>query len=251
MTLAPHLPPFHDHPFSIASAATDLPRLRLVIRESGDCTNDFGRVRPGTRVAIDGPHGSFVLPEGKTTIVMIAGGVGIAPLLGMLEEAAANDDTRPFRLLYAARSPAALAALERLRELQLRLDLVIHCVVDDRAEGSNYSVGPICRDHVSLSLAGVQPEGVTALVCGPAGMMEFATDALLASGVPASSISLRTLRLRGGKRIFRPSASEGSASCFSRTCRSDGRIQLTLVHHRADNPMRYSITAARTWGSWA
>jgi len=188
MTLAPNRPPFHDHPFSIASAAIDLPRLRLVIRESGDCTNDFGRIRPGTRVAIDGPHGSFVLPEGKTPIVMIAGGVGIAPLLGMLEEAAASEDPRSFRLLYAARSPAELAALERLRGLQLRLDLIIHCVVDDGAEGPNYSVGPLRRDHVSLSLAGVQSEGVTALVCGPAGMMEFATDALLASGVPASSI---------------------------------------------------------------
>jgi ferric reductase like protein/FAD binding domain-containing protein len=43
MTLAPNRPPFHDHPFSIASAAADLPRLRLVIREAGDCTNDFGQ----------------------------------------------------------------------------------------------------------------------------------------------------------------------------------------------------------------
>jgi predicted ferric reductase len=63
MTLAPNNPPFHDHPFSIASAAADLPRLRLVIREAGNCTNEFGHIA-GTRVAIDGPHGSFVLPEG-------------------------------------------------------------------------------------------------------------------------------------------------------------------------------------------
>jgi ferredoxin-NADP reductase len=119
---------------------------------------------------------------------MIAGGVGIAPLLGMLEEAAASEDPRSFRLLYAARSPAELAALDRLRGLQSRLDLIIHCVVDDGAEGPSYSVGPLRRDHVLLSLAGVQSEGVTALVCGPAGMMEFATDALLASGVPANSI---------------------------------------------------------------
>ena len=33
MTLAPNRPPWHDHPFSIASGPADLPRLRLVIRE--------------------------------------------------------------------------------------------------------------------------------------------------------------------------------------------------------------------------
>ena len=87
-------------------------------RGAGDCTNEFGHVKPGTRVAIDGPHGSFVLPEGKALLVMIAGGVGIAPLLGILEEAAALGDRRSFRLLYAARNPPALAGLAQLRELQ-------------------------------------------------------------------------------------------------------------------------------------
>lgn len=199
MTLAPKRPPFHDHPFSIASAASDLPRLRLVIRESGDCTNDFGRIEPGTRVAIDGPHGSFVLPEGEAPIVMIAGGVGIAPLLGMLEEAAASRDTRPFRLLYAARNPEALAGLERLRELQSRLDLDIRCIVDGGAEGLDHSVGPMSREHISQLLDGIKPEESTALVCGPAGLMELATDALLAARVPASSIHYERFDYATGK----------------------------------------------------
>ncbi|HWK49810.1 MAG TPA: ferric reductase-like transmembrane domain-containing protein, partial [Steroidobacter sp.] len=59
MTLAPNRPPLHDHPFSIASAPAVLPRLRLVVAEVGDCTRSFAKVAPGTRVAIDGPHGSF------------------------------------------------------------------------------------------------------------------------------------------------------------------------------------------------
>ncbi|NIO38735.1 MAG: hypothetical protein GTO41_00160, partial [Burkholderiales bacterium] len=44
ITLAPNRPPFHDHPFSIASGPADLPILRLVIREVGDCTNSFALV---------------------------------------------------------------------------------------------------------------------------------------------------------------------------------------------------------------
>lgn len=198
MTFAPNSPPFHDHPFSIASAAAALPRLRLVIRESGDCTDNFGRVEPGTKVAIDGPHGSFVLPEGNKPVVMIAGGVGIAPLLGILEEAAAQGDSRSFRLLYAARNPDTLAGLDRLRDLQSELDLVISCVVDAEADAAGYS-GPINRGHVSRGLEGVPANEVTAFVCGPAGMMEIATDALLAAGVPARSIHYERFDFGAGK----------------------------------------------------
>jgi predicted ferric reductase len=199
MTLTPHRPPFHDHPLSIASSPTDLPRLRLVIREVGDCTCGFGHIEPGTRVAVDGPHGSFVLPEGKRPVIMVAGGVGIAPLLGMLEEAAANRDARAFRLLYAARSPSALAGLERLRELQSSLDLSIQCVVDEGAEGSGCSVGPIGPMHVSQLLKGAHRQDVVCLVCGPAVMMEFVTDAFLAERVPASAIRYERFDYAAGK----------------------------------------------------
>ena len=134
MTLAPHRPPFHDHPFSIASAPNELPKLRLVVGEAGDCTNGFGRIEPGTRVAVDGPHGSFILPEAEGPVVMVAGGVGVAPLLGILEEAAAQRDERRFYLLYAARKSSELAGLELLRELQSRLDLSLQCIVDEMAD---------------------------------------------------------------------------------------------------------------------
>jgi predicted ferric reductase len=199
MTLAPHRPPFHDHPFSIASAPTGLPLLRFVIRESGDCTSGFGQIEPGTRVAVDGPHGSFVFPEGKAPAVMIAGGVGIAPFLGMLEEAAALGDTRSIRLLYAARNPKALAALKRLRELQSQLDLVIYCVVDHGTQGSEHLVGPIGSQHVSHVLEGLPTGKLTALVCGPSGMMEIATDALSAAGVPARSIRYERFDYAAGR----------------------------------------------------
>ena len=112
-----------------------------MVREAGDCTNGFGRIEPGTRVAVDGPHGSFILPEAKGPVVMIAGGVGVAPLLGILEEAAAKSDERRFHLLYAARKSSELAGLERLRELQSRLDLSLRCIVDQLADSQVIRLG--------------------------------------------------------------------------------------------------------------
>ena len=199
MTLAPNRPPWHDHPFSIASGPADLPRLRLVIREVGDCTRTFERVSPGTRVAIDGPHGSFIVPPDKSTVILVAGGVGIAPLLGMLEEAAAQHDTRQFCLLYAARKQTALVYLDRLRELKSQLDLSLICLVDEDPRDEGCAAGPLRSSHVHELLSGRQPSEVVALICGPPRMMEVAADALLEAGVPRTSVLYERFDYGAGK----------------------------------------------------
>ena len=187
LTIAPNRPPFHDHPFSIASAPHELPRLRLIVREAGDCTNDFGRIAPGTRVAVDGPHGSFTLAATGRTVVMVAGGVGIAPLLGMLEQAAAAKDRRAFRLLYAARKPSELAGLDRLRELEKLIDLKVGCFVDLDARGPELRRGPIDAAQLREAI-GASAAEASAYVCGPPRMMEQVADALLELRVPARAI---------------------------------------------------------------
>ncbi|MGE0767500.1 MAG: ferric reductase-like transmembrane domain-containing protein [Hyphomicrobiaceae bacterium] len=198
LTMAPYRPPFHDHPFSIASAANELPELRLIVREAGDCTNDFGRIEPGTRVAVDGPHGSFTLGASGRTVVMVAGGVGIAPLLGMLEQAALARDRRSFRLLYAARRPSELSGLERLRELQSVIDLEVGYFVDTGACEPEFARAPIGAAQLSEAIGSSPPDAV-AYVCGPPRMMEQVTDLLLELRVPAEAIHYERFDFAAGR----------------------------------------------------
>lgn len=53
---------------------------------------------------------------------------------------------------------------------------------------STFEQGPIDRRHIEEILSGVPPKETYCLVCGPAGMMEIAIDALLDIGVPAEHI---------------------------------------------------------------
>ncbi len=198
LTLAPNSPPFHDHPFSIASAPAELPRLKLIIREAGDCTNRFGETAPGTRVAVDGPHGSFFLDRTGKRVIMVAGGVGIAPLLGMLEEAASEGDGRFFHLLYAARKPDEFACMARLSELQSHLNLSVRYLVDTDARAPEFIQGPVRPEHVNAAL-GPSPRDAIAYVCGPPRMMEDVTDALLELGVPANAIHYERFDFGAGK----------------------------------------------------
>jgi len=188
MSVSPHSPPFHDHPFSIASSAGYLPQLRLLVRHAGDCTDTFHALQPGTPVAIDGPHGSFVLPSQTSAVAMVAGGVGIAPLLGMLEEAADRGDKRKFRLLYAAGNDAGFACKKALADLANRLDLKTTYCTDEASSAPGTLRGPICSGHLRDLISGSAPGDVSVMLCGPPGMMETAADAFLALGVPMANV---------------------------------------------------------------
>lgn len=188
LTVSPHRPPFHDHPFSIASSAGFLPRLRLLVRNAGNCTDSFHSLATGTLVAIDGPHGSFFLPSATSAVVMVAGGVGIAPLLGMLEEAVERGDRRPFRLLYAARSDGAFACKRRLAELSDRLNLKVTYCADEACAVPGVIRGPICSEHLRGIVSGLALDDVSVMLCGPPSMMEMAADIYLSAGVPMGNI---------------------------------------------------------------
>lgn len=203
VTFAPHRPPLHDHPFSIASSPAELPKLRLVVREAGDCTGGFGELAAGTPAAVDGPHGSFVLDEGSGPVLLVAGGVGIAPILGLLEEAASRGDRRRFVLLYGDRSAGALAGRERLGVLQGRLDLDVRCFVDQYQGEAGLEAGPLPAAAIGRIVAG-DPASWSAFVCGPAGMTERMTDALAAAGVAAADIHYERFDYgTGGGRLDR------------------------------------------------
>jgi ferredoxin-NADP reductase len=199
LSIAPNRPPFHDHPFSIASAPAELPLLRLVIGEVGNCTSGFAQLASGTRVAIDGPHGSFVLPPGDGPVVLIAGGVGIAPVFGILADAAARNERRPFRLLYAARSQQALVDTGRLDALRARLDLSVSFLLDEGPLAPAARRGPVAVPHIRELLDGIRPDTAVAMLCGPPRMMEIAADALLAAGMMPDAIHYERFDFGAGK----------------------------------------------------
>ena len=95
----------NENPFSISSAPSAGDGIEFVIKELGDFTGGIGRVEPGTKVYVDGPHGNLTVSGrgGETGIALIAGGVGIAPLLGILRQLHLEKDNRPTVLVYGNR----------------------------------------------------------------------------------------------------------------------------------------------------
>ena len=80
------------HPYSL-SAAPSGRHLRITAKVLGDHSATLRRLRPGTRVAIEGPYGVFTADARKGDRVLLVGaGVGITPVRALLEELPADDD---------------------------------------------------------------------------------------------------------------------------------------------------------------
>jgi predicted ferric reductase len=77
---------WHAHPFSL-SAMPSPPFLRVTIKVAGDTTSRIATLRPGTRIAIEGPYGAFTgAARTRSGVALIGAGVGITPLRAVLED---------------------------------------------------------------------------------------------------------------------------------------------------------------------
>ncbi len=181
--------PVFDHPFSIASAPSAGNDLSFIIKESGDFTGRIGTIPVGTKVGLDAPHGSFVLAEESSDpLLLVAGGVGIAPILAILRELAARGDRRPVRLIYAGMRPQAMIAPERIVLEAGGLDLKAIFLAEEAGPDWQHDRGRVTPGTLAEALDGLDRSQVRAMLCGPGAMMCAACDLLSAAGVPLAAI---------------------------------------------------------------
>ncbi len=176
-----------EHPFTISSAGDDPGVISFTIKESGDYTSTIGNVRPGTRALVDGPYGQFshlVLAGGD--ILMIAGGVGITPMLSMLRHVAARGGPA-VTLVWGNKTEEDIILRDEIDGLAASPSgLKVHHVLSEQDDW------PGERGFVTEELLGriLSREELQRRVflCGPPVMMEKVTKDLRRLGVPRSRI---------------------------------------------------------------
>lgn len=178
-----------EHPFSISSCPADGPRLEFTIKEAGDFTGAIGALAPGAPAYIDGPHGNVTL-SGRPAdgLVLIAGGVGIAPIMSILRQMRAEGDRRPVRLIYGNRVAEQILYRSELNEMAHLLRLDVNLVLSEPPPSWEGPVGLIDQTLLAKLLDVAVTADWLHIVCGPATMIEGVEDALGRLGVPMRRI---------------------------------------------------------------
>ena len=165
------------HPYSLSAVPTTN-QMRITVKDLGDHSNSLARIEPGTRVAIEGPYGTFTHHARHTDrVLLVAAGVGATPVRAMLDDLPRHVDV-----------VAILRGASR-RDLVLRDEIAR--AVDERGGQLHELLGP--RSHARLDAQGLGDlvPDVTErdiYVCGPTGFMHSLIGAARELGVPDKRI---------------------------------------------------------------
>jgi predicted ferric reductase len=178
-----------QHPFSMASSPDEPARLEFVVKPLGDFTRSLADVPPGSRAFIEGPYGTFSMPEGEDRrAVFVVGGIGITPVLSMLRSRRDRGLRQPVWLIYANQDPSEIVLREVLEAMTHSLPLTLVHVLADPPEDWQGESGYVDADLLDRHLPEDAPD-IDYFTCGPPPMMDAVEKALKARGVD-------TLRLR-------------------------------------------------------
>lgn len=160
------------------------------IRNVGAVSRALHDAPVGTVLGVRGPFGRGwdLRTESGGDLVIVAGGVGLAPLRPVILAAlAARDRFRRITLVVGARTPSNILFRSELSAWQSRDDLAVELTIDQPVSGWTGAVGFVTE---ALHRVPVDPARTTALLCGPEPMMRFCARALTDRGVRPGDIQV-------------------------------------------------------------
>ncbi|HBH96310.1 MAG TPA: Ni/Fe hydrogenase subunit gamma [Candidatus Omnitrophica bacterium] len=176
-------------PISISGNPHESDRLVHTIRRVGLVTKALCGVQRGEAVGVRGPFGrGWPAPREMEhrDVVVVSGGIGLAPLRPVLYELLAN--RRQYgrvSLLYGTRTPEDILYRKELERWRGRFDVDVEVTVDRGDAGWRGHVGVVTT---LIHRVPFDPATAIAMVCGPAVMMRFAATELIQTGLEAERI---------------------------------------------------------------
>lgn len=175
-------------PISISGDPAHAQTLVHTTRVVGTVTKAMRKLKRNDALGVRGPYGtSWPVAEAVgNDVVIVAGGIGLAPLRPALYQLLAQREKYgKIVLLYGTRSPEDILFRRELEQWRARFDLEVFITVDRALGAWRGNVGVVTT---LIPKAPFDPRNTTAMVCGPEVMMRFTVLELQKRGVPIDDI---------------------------------------------------------------
>ena len=157
------------------------------------------QARVGQRLACTGPHGAFVFDSATADgVVLVAGGIGITPLLSIARDLADKNWPYDVFLLFAISRPSHALFVAELKALQQSFPHFRYMIVPSRVDAEPWTgpTGRLAASHFATLISDIALLPI--FLCGPDPMMAAAVATLERMGVSKTQIHLESF---GGPMI--------------------------------------------------
>jgi phthalate 4,5-dioxygenase reductase subunit len=178
--------------YSLCNDPEETHRYQIAVkREAGGRGGSISMIdalQPGDTVEVGQPLNHFPLDPQAQKYILIAGGIGITPLMAMAKTLSSWD--KPFKLFYLTRDPESTAFLKELQAETFARNLVFHH--DAGLPGNNFDLWPVLEKSGSLT-------GLQLYCCGPAGLMSAVKD--MSGHWPSSAVHFESFGLQQTSQV--------------------------------------------------
>lgn len=165
--------------------------LDIQLVEGGLVSSYLHSLEPGDSIMVTGPFGDMALQPGhlEIPVVLIAGGVGLAPIRSIVARFQQDGFRNPVMLFHGARSRAGLYCEDEFRSLARSFSgfryfpALSQPMLEDGWTGERGMIHQVLEKHL-----GSVTVGTSAFICGPKPMMQAVTKVLVAKGLPSDRI---------------------------------------------------------------
>jgi phthalate 4,5-dioxygenase reductase subunit len=193
--------------YSLCNDPAETDRYRIAVKREdsgrGGSASMVNQLQPGDLLEVGLPENQFALDDRASRFLLIAGGIGITPMLSMAYQL--NGEGRPYQLIYLSRDAQSTAFLEELRGSDFAGKVKVHHDQGDPARALD--LWPLLEKPGSTN-------GLHLYCCGPAGLMDAVRD--MSGHWPASAVHFESFGADTSARA--------EDQAFEVSLRSSGRI---------------------------
>jgi len=209
--------------YSLCNDPSETDRYQIAVKREGrgrgGSLSLVDGVQVGDLIEISPPQNQFELDPRARQVLLIAGGIGITPLLAMARQL--QSEGRRYTLIYLTRDPQSTAFLDQLTQAPFADSVRIHHDGGDPARALD--LWPLLEKPGSLG-------GLQVYCCGPAGLMDAVRD--MTGHWPANAVHFESFaadsRSQGDDQAFEVQL-QGSGQIFE--VPADTSILQTLRNH--------------------
>ena len=178
-----------SHPFTISSSPSRPDTIQFTIRCCGDWTRQVHTLRPGDKAYIQGPYGRFghLFASGRSEIIMIAGGIGITPMMSMLRYMCDVTDPKRSILIWSNKTLQHIFNEDELKAMEKKLTNLTWIPILTREKGERGLSGRLDLKKLESLLQSYRRDAIVYL-CGPPPMIKQVRSDLIRLGFSKDAI---------------------------------------------------------------